>query len=211
MKNTIAIIGAGTGISQAVAHRFGQEGYDVVLLARNATRLQEQVAQLHAAGIVATAVVADCSQPDQLTQALSGIDGLRVVHYNAAALHSTDVLAETAASLSQDFAVNVAGLLTAVQAALPQLEAHRGSVLVTGGGLAKHPHPAYASLALGKAAQANLASSLAQALQPKSIYVGVLQINAQVRDADPVHSPKAIAQRFWAMHTDRAQLEVELL
>lgn len=132
------------------------------------------------------------------------------MHYNAAALRSAEVLAETAESLRQDFVVNVGGLLTAVLATLPQLEAHQGSVLVTGGGLAKHPHPAYASLALGKAAQANLANSLAQALQPKGIYVGVLQINAQVRDADPVHSPAAIAQHFWAMHTDRAQLEVEL-
>lgn len=210
MKNKIAIIGAGSGISQAVAHRFGQEGYDVVLIARNAARLHKQVAELQAAGITATSVVADSSQPDQLKQALTGLDGLRVVHYNAAALHSTDVLAETAESLTQDFTVNVAGLLTAVQAALPQLEAQKGSVLVTGGGLAKYPHPAYASLALGKAAQANLANSLAQALQPKGIYVGVLQINAQVSDADAVHNPTAIAQRFWAMHTDRARLEAEL-
>ncbi|MVN77487.1 SDR family NAD(P)-dependent oxidoreductase [Hymenobacter sp. HMF4947] len=210
MKNKIAIIGAGSGISQAVAHRFGQEGYEVVLIARNAARLQERVAELQAAGIVATSAVADSSQPDQLKQALTGLDGLRVVHYNAAALRSADVLAETAESLLQDFAVNVVGLLTAVQAALPQLEAQRGSVLITGGGLAKHPHPAYASLALGKAAQANLANSLAQAVQPKGVYVGVLQINAQVSESDAVHNPTAIAQRFWAMHTGRTQGEVEL-
>lgn len=210
MKNSIAIIGAGSGISQAVAHRFGREGYEVVLIARNADHLRKQVAELQAAGITATSVVADSSQPHQLKQALTGLDGLRVVHYNAAALRSTDVLAETAESLSQDFAVNVAGLLTAVQAALPQLEAQQGSVLITGGGLAKHPHPAYASLALGKAAQANLANSLAQALQPKGIYVGVLQINASVSDSDAVHNPTAIAQHFWAMHTDRTQLEVEI-
>jgi short-subunit dehydrogenase len=210
MKNLIAIIGAGAGISQAVAHQFGQQGYEVVLLARTADSLHQRVAELQTAGIVATAVVADCSQPDQLRQALADLDGLRVVHYNAAALRSTDVLAETAHSLTQDFTVNVAGLLTAVLAALPQLEAHQGSVLVTGGGLAQHPHPAYASLALGKAAQANLASSLAQALQPKGVYVGVLQINAQVSDADAVYNPQAIAQRFWAMHTGRTQLVTEL-
>jgi NADP-dependent 3-hydroxy acid dehydrogenase YdfG len=113
MKNKIAIIGAGPGIGQAIAHHFGQQGYDVVVVARHADRLQKLVAELQAAGIVATAVVADCGQPDQLTKALTGLDGLRAVHYNAAAMHSTDVLAETAESLTQDFAVNVAGLLTA--------------------------------------------------------------------------------------------------
>jgi short-subunit dehydrogenase len=210
MKNKIAIIGAGPGIGQAIAHHFGQQGYDVVVVARHADRLQKLVAELQAAGIVATAVVADCGQPDQLTKALTGLDGLRAVHYNAAAMHSTDVLAETAESLTQDFAVNVAGLLTAVRAALPQLEAQQGSVLITSGGLAKHPHPAYASLGLGKAALVNLAGSLAQALEPKGVYVGVLQINALVSDADEVHSPAAIAQRFWAMHTDRSHFEIEL-
>ncbi|WP_046244359.1 SDR family NAD(P)-dependent oxidoreductase [Hymenobacter terrenus] len=210
MKNVIAIIGAGPGISQAVAHQFGRQGYEVVLVARTTDKLQALASELGAAGIVATPVVADISQPTELRTALGGLGELRVLHYNAAVARATDVLAETAEGLAQDFAVNVAGLLTAVQAALPQLEASQGSVLVTGGGLAKFPHPAYASLAIGKAGEANLAGSLAQALAPKGIYVGVLQVNGFVNEADAVHNPANIAHHFWAMHTDRDRLEHEL-
>ncbi len=39
MTNSIMIIGAGQGIGQAVAEKFGREGWHVVLTARNADRL----------------------------------------------------------------------------------------------------------------------------------------------------------------------------
>lgn len=35
MKKTIAIVGAGPGVGFAVAEKFGKEGYNVALLARN--------------------------------------------------------------------------------------------------------------------------------------------------------------------------------
>lgn len=210
MTQTIAIIGAGPGISRAVAHQFGREGYRVVLIGRTESKLNELVTELRHAGVSATAVVADASDAGQLTTALQSIDGLSVLHYNASVSSQIHVLDETETNLMRDFSVNVVGLLTAVKAALPQLETHTGSVLVTGGGLAKYPHPDYASLSVGKAGEANLARSLAQVLAPKGIYVGVLQVNGFVNETDPVYNPASIAGQFWTMHTNKTLLENEI-
>jgi hypothetical protein len=58
--------------------------------------------------------------------------------------------------------VGTAGLLTAVQAALPTLiDQHTGTILVTGSGVADHPIPGYASLGVQKAAVRHLALALA--------------------------------------------------
>lgn len=61
MTQTIAIIGAGPGISRAVAHQFGREGYRVVLIGRTESTLNDLVTELRQAGVSATAVVADAS------------------------------------------------------------------------------------------------------------------------------------------------------
>ncbi len=41
MNNNIIIFGYGTGISKAVAHKFGKEGYKIGLVARNAQKLEK--------------------------------------------------------------------------------------------------------------------------------------------------------------------------
>ncbi len=46
MTRTILVCGHGPGISDAVARRFGREGFAVALVARNAERLAAAVASL---------------------------------------------------------------------------------------------------------------------------------------------------------------------
>ena len=54
MKKLITIIGAGKGISQSIAKKFGNEGFKIALIARNESNLQELVMQLSKLGIDAT-------------------------------------------------------------------------------------------------------------------------------------------------------------
>lgn len=51
MNNNIIIFGYGTGISKAVAHKFGKEGYKIGLVARNAQKLEKAILELKAQGI----------------------------------------------------------------------------------------------------------------------------------------------------------------
>src|ERR1700761_8107978 len=59
---TIAIFGAGPGLGQAVARRFGREGFRVALVARTGKRLEAFAAELAAEGIEAAGFPADLAQ-----------------------------------------------------------------------------------------------------------------------------------------------------
>ncbi len=59
MNNNIIIFGYGTGISKAVAQKFGKEGYKIGLVARNAEKLEKAILELKAQGIEAYAFTCD--------------------------------------------------------------------------------------------------------------------------------------------------------
>jgi short-subunit dehydrogenase len=56
---TIAIIGAGPGLGQATARRFGTEGFSVALISRTQTNVDGLVAELEAEGITARGYAAN--------------------------------------------------------------------------------------------------------------------------------------------------------
>ncbi|MGL5318195.1 MAG: SDR family NAD(P)-dependent oxidoreductase, partial [Bacteroidales bacterium] len=66
----IIIIGAGPGISHAVAERFGKEGYRVDLIGRNESKLDELREGLEKQGINSCYVVADAGNHKALKNAI---------------------------------------------------------------------------------------------------------------------------------------------
>jgi short-subunit dehydrogenase len=207
MKETIAIIGTGNGISKATASHFGRQGYKVVLVSRTAEKLKLLANELKEQEVDASYLIADVSDSAQFTAAISSIKNLAVLHYNAYSANATSILLEDEQALVYDFKVNVVGLFTAVKAAFNSLEENKGSILITGGGLSKYPHPNYASLSIGKAAQASLANSLSQTLSQKNIFVGLLQINGFVNEQDAVYNPKNIASTLWDIYSQKNTFE----
>jgi short-subunit dehydrogenase len=208
--NTIAIVGAGTGISQSVAKKFASEGFQVALIARNAEKLEGLKTELEAQGFTARAYTADASDAAALTATLervtSELGAPDVLVYNAMSSRANGAATLEPATLEADFRVNVSGALVAVQAILPaMLEAKRGTVLFTGGGLALHPAPHYASLAVGKAGLRNLAFSLAQELEPQGVHVATVTVAGFVKPGS-AFDPDKIAAHYWRLHiqTNRA-------
>ena len=94
MKKTIAIIGAGVGISKATALHFGKSGFARVLIGRSAEKSKILVDELKSEGIEANFLVADVANSNELTQAINSIDNLSVLHYNAFSANATKILAE---------------------------------------------------------------------------------------------------------------------
>src|SRR5689334_7207630 len=105
MSKSLMIIGAGPGIGQAVARRFGQEGWTIVLGGRNEERLRGLAAELAGEGISAHAVPVDATDPIALRSALAGADritgGLSAVHFNAAVVRQQDLFTMTDAEVEQ--------------------------------------------------------------------------------------------------------------
>jgi NAD(P)-dependent dehydrogenase (short-subunit alcohol dehydrogenase family) len=104
--------------------------------------------------------------------------------------------------------VAVSGLYTTAMGAMPHLSALAANVrkdaqpsfLVPGGGLYKNPHPQFFALAMVKAAQVNLAGSLAKEYGPEGVHVGTVAVGGYVSPESEVFSPKKIAEAFWRLY-----------
>ncbi|WP_420411908.1 SDR family oxidoreductase [Roseibium sp.] len=202
---TVLIIGAGAGISGAVARRFGREGYKIGLVARSASALELQSNKLTAAGMAACFETADAGDLprlqyaiERLTEQLGPID---VLIYNASVMRPASPLELSTEQLSHEFSVNLLGAFQAAQQVAPSMiKRGFGAILFTGGGLALEPYPEWTSLALGKAALRSLSLSLYKELSPKGVHVSVLAVCGIVEPGGPF-DPDIIAAEYYRVAT----------
>jgi short-subunit dehydrogenase len=87
-KKLIVVVGAGPGVGNHVAKKFGIHNLRVVLVSRNQDSLDQYVQGLSSEGIEAYSVAADASSPASLTEAFDQIKkkygNTDVLVYNAA-------------------------------------------------------------------------------------------------------------------------------
>ena len=217
MKKTVCIIvGFGPGVGFGVAHAFAREGFALALLSRDPGRHEGLLADLHNAGIEATAIAADAGDDVSLAAAIARcereVGPVGVLIYNAVAPTFLQPTALSVEKLIADFRVNVAGALAATLAVLPGMkERGRGTILFTGGGWALQPWDGAASPSIGKAGIRSLAYTLAQELSASGIHVGTVTITGQV--AEGTHfSPAKIAEAYLELHRQSpGQFETEVI
>ncbi len=225
MSKTIVVCGHGPGISDAVARRFGREGFSVALIARNGARLATAAEALTKAGVTAKAFPCDLGNGEALRATLrevkASLGPVSVVHYNAYQGGAGDLTTSTPAELDTVLHVGVHGLITAVQETLPDLKASKGAVLVTGGGFAFYDVNVDAAavqwgamgLAVSKAAQHKVTGLLHQKLKADGIYVGEVVVLGMVKgtafDSGSATLDAAdIASKFWEIFTSRTPATV---
>jgi NAD(P)-dependent dehydrogenase (short-subunit alcohol dehydrogenase family) len=204
MSQSILIIGAGPGIGQSAAERFGREGWTVILSRRDAQALEAQVAELAAQGIDAHGLAADATDPvavRELVAAAARITGaLDVVSYNAATIRLQDLFGMSDAEVADDLAINIAGGLYTIRAAVAQFGDRGGAILVTSGSLAVAPMADFASLGLGKAALRNLVQGLVAPLAERNIRIAMPSIATQVLPSSA--EAAGAAELLWTLATD---------
>ena len=85
-RPVIVIVGAGPGVSGSVARRFAVDGYDVGLIGVDEAQLGELTIDLEAAGAAVSHVVADITDRDAATAAVSELGErlgrIDVLHFN---------------------------------------------------------------------------------------------------------------------------------
>lgn len=227
MKPVLLVCGHGPGISDAVARKFGRQGFLVALVARNGVRLEAAAASLREAGIEARAFPTDLGD-DQAVRALvrevrASMGPITVIHWNAYLNSAGDLATAPIEELTAALAVSVNGLVASVQAALPDLEAHKGAVLVTGGGLSFYDPKVDGmavqwgamGLAVAKAAQHKTVGLLHQKLASRGVYVGEVVVLGSVKGTvfDGGHATleaSTIADRFWQLAQQRTEATVTL-
>lgn len=222
MTGTVVICGYGPGISNAVARRFGAEGFSVALVARNEDRVQKGAEALSEAGTKAKGFCCDLGDPVAVQKTIADIRGalgpITVIHWNAYAGLAGDLTSCDVAELRKVFDVGVTGLVVAVQAALPDLESQEGAaVLVTGGGFAFYEEQVdsvivqYGAMGLGiaKAAQHKLVGMLNKKLANDGIYVGEVVVLGMVKgtafdSGQATIDPADVAAKFWDLYQSRS-------
>ncbi len=227
MSKTILISGFGTGISQAIAEKFGKEGFSVALVARSADRLEAGVEALEAKGIRAAAFRADVSDPKAMPGLVQSVRDklgpISALQWNAYSGGGGDLLTADPAEMRASLDIAVVGLVALVQAALPDLRATKGEVLVTNGGLGLLDPQIDAGavawgamgLAVANAAKHKLVRLLSEKLKGDGIYVGEVTVLTAVKgtawdNGSSTLEAGTIADKFWQLHSERRELSVKV-
>lgn len=220
--STILVAGYGPGISQAVAHKFGQQGFRVALVGRNRERLEAGAMKLKDQGVEAWAFPCDLGDTGavrRLVEAVrTALGPIGVLHWNAYASGlAGDLTSAPESELRSVLDVGVHGLVAAVQSALPDLQEQKGAVLVTGGGLAFYDPQVdkmgaewgAMGLAVSKAAQHKLVGLLHQKLGKLGVYAGEVTVTGLVKGTpfdrgNATLEPSSVAEAFWKLHQERS-------
>ena len=133
-EDRVAIVtGAASGIGRATAERLAAEGATVVAVDRDAGGLEATVAGIVDADGRAEARALDVSDPDACTALVEAVAAdlgrLDVLANVAGVLRFAHATEHTRADWDQTLAVNLSGPWFLMQAALPHLEATRGSIV----------------------------------------------------------------------------------
>ena len=212
----LLLIGVGPGIGLAVARRFGREGFEVLMIARDDEKLQTFEQELRATGIAATGYSTDIADEAAYGRVLAQIaqehPDLDIMHYNASAFHPALPSEMALPVFKSDLQINLTGALMAAQTFLPSMKARgKGTLFFTGGGSALKAPANLTALSIGKAGMRNLALGLAQECAPLGIQVATVTVCGMVQPGTK-YDPDLIAAVFWRLYQlPRDQWETEVM
>lgn len=211
MKRTIVIIGAGSGLGNAVGKQFGKNEYRVVLLARREEALRGYEAEFCSEGMEVHTHVADAAAGDSLRAALDWVQqefgAPDVVVYNVG-ITTPDTPEMSGDELVRHFRADVAGAYDCARlVATDEFAAKGGAIIFTGGGLALYPVHFFTPLSIDKAALRALAYTLHEQLAPRGIFVGTVTVSGTI-GGDAFFAPERIAEAYWQLNAERKACEI---
>ena len=199
MKN-IYVIGAGKGLGNGVAEKFARNGFKVILMARNAERLESYVKDFAAKNLEVFAQVADVSNFEKFAETFKSA----VENFGA----PDDKATINAQTLIEHYATDVAAAFNCIQLVdNKEFAEKRGAILITGGGLAITPYADYLPLSMDKAALRAMVQALTPVLNAKGIYIGTVQVTGVI-GSNEKFAPLNIAEKFFELYEKRNTNEI---
>jgi NAD(P)-dependent dehydrogenase (short-subunit alcohol dehydrogenase family) len=209
MTRYAIIVGAGSGLSAAIARAAAADGFKLVLVARDIAKLAPMVAELGA-----RAIACDASEPHAVERLFAvaerdfGVPELVVFNAGYRARGSIIDIdpADAEAALRNNA---LAGFLVGQGAARLMLPVGKGSIFFTGATAGVKGFAGSAPFAMGKFALRGLAQSMARELGPKGIHVAHFIIDGGIagtrgsraaNEDDVLLSPQAIAETYLGVH-----------
>ena len=176
MAPTVLITGASQGIGKATALLFARQGYDLVLAARQADRLESVAQEVQNLGRAALSVPTDVRNPDQVNalvnKALEQYSAIDVLVNNAGIYISGPVEQFSLNDWHQAVDTNFWGYVHTIQALLPHfLERGTGTIVNLSSIGGKVPVPYLVPYSASKYAVTGMTEALHSELKPKGIHV----------------------------------------
>ena len=204
-RRTALVVGAGGGLSAALARAFARDGMAVALAARDAGKLAALCEETGA-----RARSCDASDAGEVAALFDwfdeGFGAPSVVVYNPSARRRAAVVDLEPDEVKAAIAVTLfGGFLVGRQAARRMIAAGEGAILFTGASASVKGYANSSSFAMGKFGLRGLAQSMARELAPKNIHVahfvidGSILIPGRAEPADAPDSmlrPDAIAETY---------------
>lgn len=201
---TALIIGAGAGLSAALARKLAAAGWDVALAARDTAKLAELARETGA-----STHACEASDPASVAALFEALDAAQrapsLLVYNPSFRVRGPITELDPEQVRRTLEVCAFGaFLAAQQAARRMLPAGRGSIFLTGASAGVKGYPQSAPFAMGKFALRGLAESLARELHPRNIHVCHFVIDGGIASArrvaepgtDSLLDPEAIADTY---------------
>lgn len=223
----IAGVGAGAGLGAALARRFAQQAFAVVVTGRTAARIEAVAAEIDAQGGRAHALAGDITDEKDVARIAAEVRALgqlRSAIFNAGNAVRAPTLELSAEQFEAAWRTNVLGAFVFARAALPLLldapdaadAPHgAGSLIFTGATASLRGRPPFAAFAAAKAGLRSLSQSLAREFGPRGVHVAHVVIDggidgerlrthspqrAEQAGANGLLNPDAIADSYWQLH-----------
>ncbi len=214
------VMGTGSGLGAAVAHRFAQSGFAVALMARTEEKLAQIQSDIENSGGKALSITVDVTDAASVAgafeQVKSQLDAPSVFIYNAGIFQVNSILDIAPEKFEYAWKVNCFGAFLGAQQVLPAMvERKQGTIIFTGATAALKGSARFAALAVGKFGLRALAQSLAREFGPQGIHVAHVVIDGMIntqrvremaseREEHTMLSPEAIAQTYWQLYQQDA-------
>ncbi|MGF1529067.1 MAG: SDR family NAD(P)-dependent oxidoreductase [Candidatus Competibacterales bacterium] len=202
------IVGAGPGLSAAIARRCNAAGMGVALTARNVDKLAPLCAE-----IGAEALACDATDPRQVAELFAQLDvggPLDWVVYNAGYRVKGPIAELDPSEVAKTLMASAfGGFLVAQQAARRMVPRGQGAIFFTGASASVKGYPQSAPFAMGKFALRGLAQSAARELMPQNIHVAHVIIDGAIRSStrqesadrpDSMLDPEAVAETYYQLY-----------
>ncbi len=229
LQGSILIAGVGSvqGVGAAIARRFGQEGYPVVVAGRNTEKLLATRDALEADGVrvhAASGDVADMEDVKRFVSAAEELAPLAIAVHNAGSNRPAPFLQISEGDFEAHWREHALGAYNLARAALPALLArqdpslpfvHGASLFFTGASGSLRGKANFAPFAAAKGALRNLSQSLAREFGAQGVHVAHVVIDggiagerllstlpefAEKRGPDGLLNIDAIAEAYWVLH-----------
>ena len=178
------IVGAGQGLSAALARLFTRSGMQVGLASRNPQKLEALCTETGA-----RAFQCDATKAEDVKRLFATVESTvgepEVVVYNASGRVRGPIVELDPAEVERAIANSAfGGFLVAQEAARRMLPKKNGAILFTGASASVKGYPLSASFAMGKFALRGLAQSMARELAPQGIHVAHFVIDGAISRPD---------------------------